>query len=134
MALFSFLQNRQARVRLHDELSSSKTFHQGLPQGCVLSPLLFIFFINNLAELLISEDPDKAAKLRFSLFADDVTGTSYPPISRGSRCCRTMGSQRNPRLEPRMETKSECQQEQGQLLLDMVSRGKMETIPTDRWK
>ena len=71
--LYSFLQNRQARVRLHDQLSSSKTFHQGLPQGCVLSPLLFIFFINNLAELLMSEDPDKAAKLLFSLFADDVT-------------------------------------------------------------
>jgi len=71
--IYGFLQNRQARVRLHDQLSSSKKLHQGLPQGCVLSPLLFLFFINNLAELLVSSDPDMAAKLIFSLFADDVT-------------------------------------------------------------
>ena len=39
---------------------------QGLPQGSVLSPLLFILFINNLAELL---PPDALA----AMFADDVT-------------------------------------------------------------
>ena len=71
--IHGFLLNRQARVRLHDQLSSSKRFHQGLPQGCVLSPLLFLFFINNLAELLAAEDSNMAAQLLFSLFADDVT-------------------------------------------------------------
>ena len=71
--IFSFLQNRQARVRLHNELSSSKHLRQGVPQGCVLSPLLFLFFIDNLAEHLMSEDPERAARLIFSLFADDVT-------------------------------------------------------------
>ena len=71
--LHGFLQNRQAKVRLHDELSSSKCLHQCVPQGCVLSPLLFLFFINNLAERLTSADPDMAAKLILALFADDVT-------------------------------------------------------------
>ena len=71
--IFSFLQNRQAHVRLHNKLSSSKHLRQGVPQGCVLSPLLFLFFIDNLAEHLMSEDPERAARLIFSLFADDVT-------------------------------------------------------------
>ena len=38
---------------------------QGLPQGSVLSPLLFLFYINNLAEIL----PDTNVNV---LFADDV--------------------------------------------------------------
>ena len=71
--IYGFLKNRQARVRLHEELSSSRRLNQGLPQGCVLSPLLFLFFINNLAELLMKDNPELAAKLVFSLFADDVT-------------------------------------------------------------
>ena len=38
---------------------------QGLPQGSVLSPLLFILFVNDLAESL----PEDAAA---AIFADDV--------------------------------------------------------------
>jgi len=48
--LNGFLQNRQAKVRLHGETSNSRKLHQGVPQGCVLSPLLFLFFIDNLAQ------------------------------------------------------------------------------------
>ena len=69
----SFLQNRQARVRLHGATSNSTKLQQGVPRGCVLSPLLFLFFINNLVEQLFKDDPVRAEKLVFSLFADDVT-------------------------------------------------------------
>ena len=62
----SFLNNRQAKVRFGDALSSSKTIRQGVPQGAVLSPLLFLFYIDNLARILPSTTTN-------SLFADDVT-------------------------------------------------------------
>ena len=61
-----FLQNRQAKVRFNNVLSRSRKMRQGLPQGSVLSPILFLFYINNLAKILPSENIN-------SLFADDVT-------------------------------------------------------------
>ena len=47
---------------------------QGLPQGSVLAPLLFLFYINNLADLL----PEDIVN---SMFADDVAllGTDRSP-------------------------------------------------------
>ena len=53
-------------MRYDGTLGKSKQFHQGLPQGSVLPPLVFLFYINNLADLL-PEDTIHA------LFADDVS-------------------------------------------------------------
>ena len=64
--LYRFLQNRQARVRYDGTLGKSKQILQGLPQGSVLAPLLFLFYINNLAGLL----PDFNIN---AMFADDVS-------------------------------------------------------------
>ena len=64
--LNAFLTERRARVRFAGATSQTRLMKQGLPQGSVLSPLLFILFINNLAESL----PPEA---RAALFADDVT-------------------------------------------------------------
>ena len=63
--LYAFLQNRQARVRFNNELSYTRKMRQGLPQGSVLAPLLFLFYIDNLASILPSETLN-------ALFADDV--------------------------------------------------------------
>ena len=64
--LHQFLSNRQAKVKFNGTTSSSRKIHQGVPQGSVLSPLLFIFYINNLAKILPSNTIN-------CLFADDVS-------------------------------------------------------------
>ena len=63
----AFLANRLARVRFQDATSKVRVMRQGLPQGAVLSPLLFLFFIDNLAKELVDTTTLNA------LFADDVT-------------------------------------------------------------
>ena len=62
----SFLIDRRGRVQLFNVFSSSRCFTQGLPQGSVLAPLLFLFYINDLATTL-TEDAVIAP------FADDVS-------------------------------------------------------------
>ena len=66
LTLFSLFNDRRARVQLFNIFSSSRRFKQVLPQGSVPAPLLFLFYINNLASSL----NDDAV---ISLFADDVS-------------------------------------------------------------
>ena len=63
--LAGYLDNRQARVMFNGVLSRSRKFVQGLPQGSVLAPVLFLLYINSLAEAL----PKTITPL---LYADDV--------------------------------------------------------------
>ncbi len=42
----SFLTDRQQLVRLRKYTSSTRTIRNGAPQGCVLSPLLFLLYTN----------------------------------------------------------------------------------------
>jgi ribonuclease HI len=64
--LYQFLRNRFGKVKFNGSMSKNTQFHQGVPQGSVLSPLLFILYINSLALQL----PDININ---ALFADDVT-------------------------------------------------------------
>ena len=62
----SFFNDRWPRVQLFNDFSSSSQFIQGLPQSSVFAPLLFLFYINNLASSL----NDDAI---IALFADDAS-------------------------------------------------------------
>ena len=68
----AFLQNRTAAVKFNGTLSNTRQMKQGLPQGSVLSPLLFLFYINNLADEL----PETIVN---SMFADDVAILAIRP-------------------------------------------------------
>ena len=61
-----FLQQLQSPIQLFNVFSSSCCFTQGLPQGSILVPFLFLFYFNNLASLL----DDNAA---MAVFTDDVS-------------------------------------------------------------
>ena len=59
----SFLTNRLQRVVLGEVVSSWETVTSGVPQGSVLGPILFIIFINEISEFLMSLS---------ELYADDT--------------------------------------------------------------
>jgi len=60
----AFLTNRLGKVRLEGGSSEFRQFREGLPQGSVLSPLLFLFFIDGLRSRIRSS--------LTSMYADDV--------------------------------------------------------------
>ena len=61
--LSDFLSNRKQRVVLNGQNSSWANVHVGVPQGSILGPLLFLIYINDLADNLSSN---------VKLFADDT--------------------------------------------------------------
>ena len=63
--LQSWMSNRKACVAVQGVWSREYLFEQGLPQGSVLSPLLFLAYINDLLE-------DVAKEVKVSGFADDM--------------------------------------------------------------
>ena len=65
MAWFnSYLTNRQQFVKIKDTESKMQNIKCGVPQGSTLGPLLFLLYINDLA--------NSSDKLLFRIFADDI--------------------------------------------------------------
>ncbi len=64
--LRDFLLSRQARVKINEEHGRPVPLRQGLPQGSVLSPLLFLLYINYLKTVL-------PKGVEVAIFADDVS-------------------------------------------------------------
>ena len=62
--LSDFLSNRKQRVVLNGQNSSWTNVHAGVPQGSILGPLLFLIYIDHLANDLSSN---------VKLFADDTS-------------------------------------------------------------
>jgi ribonuclease P/MRP protein subunit RPP40 len=62
-----FLSDRRSRVSWNGTWSSLKVFREGLPQGSVLAPLLWLIYVNDLAEEVAKASPS----VGLSLFADD---------------------------------------------------------------
>ena len=58
-----FLRNIKQRVVLNGQTSNWENIHTSVPQGSILGPLLFLIYINDLAENLSSNS---------KLFADDT--------------------------------------------------------------
>ena len=72
--LKNFLSDRKAKVQFENAKSKPKTFTAGVPQGSVLSPTLFLIFINDILNGM-SKD------IEASLFADDLAlWCSHPNI------------------------------------------------------
>ena len=61
----NFLHIRKINVRVSSSLSNSYPVHSGVPQGSVLSPTLFLLFINDLQDSISNE-------VEVSLYADDA--------------------------------------------------------------
>ena len=64
--IFSFLSDRWAKAQVNGEVGRARPMRQGLPQGSVLSPFLFLIYINSLRDVLPQE-------VKPGLYADDVS-------------------------------------------------------------
>jgi len=73
-----YLENRSQRVKFNGVLSEPIDVNFGVPQGSILSPLLFLLYINDITEVM-------TADCCIRLFADDaliyVTGSSRQEIN-----------------------------------------------------
>ena len=75
----SFLSSRTQQVKLPSTVSTIRPCPAGVPQGCVISPLLFNIHIDNIEDAIPNERRDQ---VRVCKYADDCT--VFMKIQRGS--------------------------------------------------
>ena len=69
----SFISDRTITVKINDEMSDKVKLNAGTPQGFVLSPLLFLMYVND-----IPVDPMNN-QVKISQFADDLGMWTFGP-------------------------------------------------------
>ena len=69
----SLLFNRTQQVKVGASFSNLQTVGSGVPQGSVLGPILFIFYINTITDAMLAHSTPK-------LYADDLK----------AYCCETV--------------------------------------------
>ena len=65
--LQSFLDNRTFKVKVDHDLSDTYIQENGVPQGSVISPTLFIILMNSLPDL-----EEKYKEIKVGKYADDI--------------------------------------------------------------
>ena len=64
----SFLDDRRGRVKWNETLSKERIFREGLPQGSVLAPTLWLIYCNDLPSCISAAE----GRVAISQFADDT--------------------------------------------------------------
>ena len=71
----SFISKRSSSVKMYSSLSVPFLHSYGVPQGSVLSPILFIIYILPIKSIVL-----KFSHIHYHLYADDIQiYTSFPP-------------------------------------------------------
>ena len=68
----SYLTDRSSFVKIDSSSSLSTTILTGVPQGSVLGPLLFVFFISLIANVINPDLPNQNSIVAFHQYADDT--------------------------------------------------------------
>ena len=77
--IYSFLSSRQLQVVLDEKSSQEYPVNAGVPQGSILGPTLFLLYINDLPNYVISN---------IAIYADDTT--LYSNCDQASHLCQQL--------------------------------------------
>ena len=99
----SFLTNRKQFTSINNVDSSTHSINCGVPQGSILSPLLFLIYINDF--------PKCSSYFKFVLFADDSTLSCKIPRSDPIRTALEINSELNKIHSWLNSNKIKCKQE-----------------------
>ena len=94
--LNEFLSNRKIQVILENKFSSIKNINRGVPQGSILSPILFIILLSTMPNVLPIVSKELADDIAFSITSDTYDGPGgaislmQAAINRFSEWCDSM--------------------------------------------
>ena len=125
-----YLNNRQARVHANGAYSRKKTLREGVPQGGVLSPTLFLVFINDIVR-------DLPKNVKGAIYADDLViwcseehiSTANYRIQEALRVLQEWTKKWLVKINPRKTTYTIFSLSPGNLTANLVING--QTLPKD---